>query len=454
MRSESSSPSSSFVSAAVGNSHASLVGTPNLLEDAVIVVEDSHLGPSSSTTISDNNTGEINLLLDGTPAKNEHDLTTTTEADRADLSDKVDNLHINPVATAADPGHSGGSPSVPKDTTDIAKDGFVVALDSPWEPGQGLSSGETSNTGPSSSSSLDKGKQKQKAVQFQLPLEEQHSGSQSPPSSSSRSQPFIFQSLQHGDPGWDTSADRPPAKQPIRFKDAVGRIFVFPWEKAKTREGIEHLIRVAFAHVDVIGLHVNAGHYDLMVDFAPESAVLLPTPTPASSPGSGTGSSSTVPTDVSGAPPTPPAAPTPPSEPTAQSSSSQTPVATPVTLPQQTNNFPVVILPELWDDLIVPGASVTMTMWPIDSPQHFMPPPMPPGIGPQRGRGGRGGRARGRGRGGGRGMPAGPPPAHMHVPVVGPGPNGWFSPPRMISEERMKPPRGKTRIRRRGDSGL
>lgn len=43
-----------------------------------------------------------------------------------------------------------------------------------------------------------------------------------------------FQPLQVGDPGWEKSADRPPKKLPVQFKDAIGRAFVFPWEIAKT----------------------------------------------------------------------------------------------------------------------------------------------------------------------------------------------------------------------------
>lgn len=43
-----------------------------------------------------------------------------------------------------------------------------------------------------------------------------------------------FQPLQVGDPGWEKSADRPPKKLPVQFKDAIGRTYVFPWEIAKT----------------------------------------------------------------------------------------------------------------------------------------------------------------------------------------------------------------------------
>lgn len=65
--------------------------------------------------------------------------------------------------------------------------------------------------------------------------------------------PPAFRPLQYGDPGWERSADRQPTKLPIRFKDAVGRNFLFPWEKAKTwevrgelRHFIVHLSSLSF----------------------------------------------------------------------------------------------------------------------------------------------------------------------------------------------------------------
>ncbi|PVH72826.1 hypothetical protein DL98DRAFT_520285 [Cadophora sp. DSE1049] len=54
------------------------------------------------------------------------------------------------------------------------------------------------------------------------------------------------------------------AKTPIRFKDAVGRKYSFPFHLAATWNGVEELIKQAFLHVDVLGPHVNEGHYDLM----------------------------------------------------------------------------------------------------------------------------------------------------------------------------------------------
>ncbi|KAF1952002.1 hypothetical protein CC80DRAFT_423495, partial [Byssothecium circinans] len=53
-------------------------------------------------------------------------------------------------------------------------------------------------------------------------------------------------------------------KEPIKFKDCVGRKFSFPWDLAKTWRGMEELIKQAFLHVDVIGPHVHEGHYDLV----------------------------------------------------------------------------------------------------------------------------------------------------------------------------------------------
>ncbi|XXH01223.1 hypothetical protein Hte_007577 [Hypoxylon texense] len=60
---------------------------------------------------------------------------------------------------------------------------------------------------------------------------------------------------------------------PIRFKDAVGRKFSFPFHLCKTWMGMEDLIKQAFLHVDVIGPHVQAGHYDLV---GPSGEIILP----------------------------------------------------------------------------------------------------------------------------------------------------------------------------------
>lgn len=87
----------------------------------------------------------------------------------------------------------------------------------------------------------------------------------------------------------------PPEKQkPIKFKDAVGRKFSFPFHLCKTwqvsyvsfkywtamshsylcrRQGMEELIRQAFLHVEVIGPHVAEGHYDLV---GPNGDIILP----------------------------------------------------------------------------------------------------------------------------------------------------------------------------------
>ncbi|KAF7188110.1 hypothetical protein HII31_10584 [Pseudocercospora fuligena] len=62
-------------------------------------------------------------------------------------------------------------------------------------------------------------------------------------------------------------------KAPIRFKDAVGRKFSFPWHICKTWKGMETLIKQAFLHVDMIGEHVHQGHYDLT---GPDGEIILP----------------------------------------------------------------------------------------------------------------------------------------------------------------------------------
>lgn len=62
-------------------------------------------------------------------------------------------------------------------------------------------------------------------------------------------------------------------KKPIKFKDAVGRKFSFPFELCATWGGMEELIRQAFLHVDAIGPHVMDGHYDLL---GPNGEIILP----------------------------------------------------------------------------------------------------------------------------------------------------------------------------------
>lgn len=65
----------------------------------------------------------------------------------------------------------------------------------------------------------------------------------------------------------------PDAGKQIRFKDACGRKFSFPFHLCKTWKGMENLIKQAFLHIDVIGEHVHQGHYDLM---GPDGEIILP----------------------------------------------------------------------------------------------------------------------------------------------------------------------------------
>ncbi|PYH81412.1 hypothetical protein BO82DRAFT_365067 [Aspergillus uvarum CBS 121591] len=65
----------------------------------------------------------------------------------------------------------------------------------------------------------------------------------------------------------------PEKKKPIKFKDAVGRKFSFPFDLCCTWKGMEELIRQAFLHIEVIGPHVAEGHYDLV---GPNGDIILP----------------------------------------------------------------------------------------------------------------------------------------------------------------------------------
>ncbi|QSZ28654.1 hypothetical protein DSL72_003153 [Monilinia vaccinii-corymbosi] len=53
-------------------------------------------------------------------------------------------------------------------------------------------------------------------------------------------------------------------RRPIKLKDAVGRQFSFPYHRCETWTGIEELIKAIFVHVEVVGPHVNGGHYDII----------------------------------------------------------------------------------------------------------------------------------------------------------------------------------------------
>ncbi|KAL4886375.1 hypothetical protein BJY04DRAFT_101890 [Aspergillus karnatakaensis] len=70
------------------------------------------------------------------------------------------------------------------------------------------------------------------------------------------------------------AANKPPEKpKPIKFKDALGRKFSFPFDLCCTWKGMEELIKQAFLHIEVIGPHVAEGHYDLV---GPNGDIILP----------------------------------------------------------------------------------------------------------------------------------------------------------------------------------
>ncbi|WDK11950.1 hypothetical protein CGRA01v4_03229 [Colletotrichum graminicola] len=72
---------------------------------------------------------------------------------------------------------------------------------------------------------------------------------------------------------YESEKDKAKDMAPIKFKDAVGRKFSFPFHLCSTWTGMEELIKQAFVHVDVIGPHVQEGHYDLI---GPNGEIILP----------------------------------------------------------------------------------------------------------------------------------------------------------------------------------
>lgn len=236
---------------------------------------------------------------------------------------------------------------------------------------------------------------------------------------------------------------------------------------------MERLIQACFIHVDIVGPHVCRGHYDLMADTglsfsSPNTGPvnIFDAPSTSSSP---EGSSSIPPTSTPSpiVPDTnvPPSAPTPPTD--------SNPPLPPPPPPPPLHHQPFspflhqpspIILPEVWEDIVLPGMLVKMSMWPL-SPDimslHPLPPPPPPP--PPVGAIGRG-RGRGRGRGGPQVGMGGqhhhhhhhPPhnphhPHHMGQPMPpAPPPNNWAMPGRPGIIVGRVLPRGKTRKRQEG----
>ncbi|KAI1816313.1 hypothetical protein GGS20DRAFT_539158 [Poronia punctata] len=194
----------------------------------------------------------------------------------------------------------------------------------------------------------------------------------STPSSSSSSDPTV-----------ENKVEGPPPKLTIRFRDAVGRNFLIPWEKARTWTGMKRVIQSSFSYMYTLGPQVLSGHYDLFVS--------LPISMEASAAEAGSSSSSSSTTTTT------------------------------------TTSF--IVIPDLWAETIEPGMLVTMSMRP---PGIAMPPPPPPPA--------MAGRGRGRGRGGGMpGMFPGPGPGPGPGPAGRGGGGGFFGPP-MPPPHNMFPP--------------
>lgn len=68
-------------------------------------------------------------------------------------------------------------------------------------------------------------------------------------------------------------ATPPKRKPPIKFKDALGRNFNFPFELCQTWKGTNDLICQAFAHIETLNAMVNDGRFDLV---GPNGEGILP----------------------------------------------------------------------------------------------------------------------------------------------------------------------------------
>ncbi|EXJ79082.1 hypothetical protein A1O3_08583 [Capronia epimyces CBS 606.96] len=69
------------------------------------------------------------------------------------------------------------------------------------------------------------------------------------------------------------AAAPPEKKAPVRFKDAIGRNYNFPWERCCKWRDMEGLINQAFAHIDGLADHVMNGRYDLI---GPDKEIIMP----------------------------------------------------------------------------------------------------------------------------------------------------------------------------------
>ncbi|KAH7026150.1 uncharacterized protein B0I36DRAFT_154338 [Microdochium trichocladiopsis] len=282
-----------------------------------------------------------------------------------------------------------------------------------------------------------------------------------------------FRPLQIGDLGWEASSGRPPVKLPIRFKDALGRNFIFPWERAKTWEGMQTLINACFTHVPAVGPDVFRGRYDLSTTapFPQNIQRVMQSTTSASTDNSQIPSATadstgnTLQSTTASRSPGPATSPIVTVSPGAVAANGDDLASSQTTTSRDLAT--VLLLPEVWDMLIEPGMLVTQHMWPLSPSPTLPPPPLPPpppipapGAMPMPGMhgamppglGGRGvvgpGRGRGRGRGRGAGpLPGGPGPA----PPLPPPPMQWGPPPMLRPGVRViatSTRRSKTRKRR------
>ncbi|RYP45445.1 hypothetical protein DL768_008213 [Monosporascus sp. mg162] len=72
---------------------------------------------------------------------------------------------------------------------------------------------------------------------------------------------------------YECKAPKNKEMAPLRFKDAIGRKYSFPFHIVQTWSGMEELIKQCFINVEVIGPHVMAGYYDLI---GPNGEIVLP----------------------------------------------------------------------------------------------------------------------------------------------------------------------------------
>ncbi|KAI1200810.1 hypothetical protein F5X97DRAFT_292128 [Nemania serpens] len=169
----------------------------------------------------------VHLLFDSDkkPSMNPYEVASIDVQQAHHPSDSV--IGYDPLATSSDPIETDTADTAEKDET--SSPDTQLELQYTKSPSNPLDEAHDYNSATALSAPADR-------IELCKKKQDEKADPQTETASSSKTlqEEKPFQPLSFGDPGWEQVADRPPQKLPIRFRDAVGRNYVFPWEKAKT----------------------------------------------------------------------------------------------------------------------------------------------------------------------------------------------------------------------------